>query len=113
MTVYLHGFFIYFSQEYDKAKGIPYKLIFLRRVWTQVNPGDDPIADAVFIYPQVICCTMCLSVNNFIVLPIHLFKELYKYLRGYYKLGIDEVAYLAALILKYKYKSGWNCPEIT
>ncbi|XP_046852558.1 unconventional myosin-VIIb-like isoform X3 [Xenia sp. Carnegie-2017] len=77
--------------EYDKAKGIPYKLIFLRRVWTQVNPGDDPIADAVFIYPQ----------------------EVYKYLRGYYKLGIDEVAYLAALILKYKYKSGWNCPEIT
>ena len=38
---------------YNKAKGIPYKLIFLRRVWNGVYPGQDPIADAVFLYPQV------------------------------------------------------------
>lgn len=41
------------SIVYNKAKGIPYKLMFLRRVWTNIHPGQDPIADAIFLYPQV------------------------------------------------------------
>ncbi|XP_028401436.1 unconventional myosin-VIIa-like isoform X2 [Dendronephthya gigantea] len=76
---------------YNKAKGIPYKLMFLKRVWKEIHPGNDPIADAVFLYPQ----------------------EVSKYLRGYYKLTIEEASCFAALILKSKFGNRWNCPEIT
>ena len=27
--------------------------MFLRRVWKEIHPGHDTIADAVFLYPQV------------------------------------------------------------
>jgi hypothetical protein len=28
-------------------------LLFLKRVWKEIYPGQDAIADAVFLYPQV------------------------------------------------------------
>ena len=42
-----------FYVVYNKAKGIPYKLLFLRRVWSSISPGHDTVADAIFLYPQV------------------------------------------------------------
>lgn len=59
----------------------PYQLVFLRKLWLNVQPGRDKYADELFHYPQ----------------------EVAKYLSGYYRLPKELIAKMAALIYVVQY----------
>ena len=62
--------YIFLYIVYNKAKGIPYKLLFLKRIWKGISPGQDPIADGVFLYPQV-----SISIYYYILVVFVSFRE--------------------------------------
>uniref|UniRef100_A0A4W5MWT8 Myosin VIIA n=1 Tax=Hucho hucho TaxID=62062 RepID=A0A4W5MWT8_9TELE len=66
----------------------------MKKLWTNIMPGKDSMADSIF----------------------HYYQELPKYLRGYHKCSRDEVFQLGALIYRVKFeedKSQFpNIPEM-
>ncbi|CAD5234536.1 unnamed protein product [Bursaphelenchus xylophilus] len=64
----------------SEPRVLSYKLLLMKKIWTEVNPGDDLQGDIVLHFPQ----------------------ELPKYLRGYYNIKEEEVTRLAALIMRAK-----------
>ncbi|XP_068143632.1 LOW QUALITY PROTEIN: myosin-VIIa [Drosophila tropicalis] len=55
-----------------------YQLHFMRKLWLNIQPGEDPNGDLIFTYPQ----------------------ELHKYLKGYYPIDCEQASHLAALIYR-------------
>ncbi|TNN54021.1 Unconventional myosin-VIIb [Liparis tanakae] len=74
------------SETFKKGKkvkeghptNVPYRVIFKRKLWFNVSPGKDLIADLTFHFPQ----------------------ELPRYLRGYHKCTKEEMADLGGLLFR-------------
>ncbi|XP_045469872.1 myosin-VIIa-like [Harmonia axyridis] len=68
---------------------VDYKIFFLKRIWMNAIPGEDPIADQMFYYPQ----------------------EVQKYLLGYHKCSKQDAVKLASLITRVKSDKINNNPQ--
>ncbi|EDW04273.1 myosin-VIIa [Drosophila grimshawi] len=64
-----------------------YQLHFMRKLWLDCQPGNDPNADVIFNYPQ----------------------ELHKYLKGYYAIDLELALQLVRLIYKASHEQGEGC----
>nr|XP_039263325.1 unconventional myosin-VIIa-like [Styela clava] len=73
--------FVEFVRDKTDNDSSRYQVIFMRKLWNDVVPGEDPIADEKFHYPQ----------------------EVLNFLRSYHKCTKEEGTQLAALIYRNKY----------
>nr|XP_016936706.1 myosin-VIIa isoform X1 [Drosophila suzukii] len=70
---------IYWLRQQKTVRSISdghYQLHFMRKLWLNNLPGDDPNGDVIFSYPQ----------------------ELHKYLKGYYPIDCEQASLLAGLV---------------
>lgn len=77
--------------------------MFMRKLWLNVNPGIDPVADLMFHFPQVFSQTR--SFKPHCIAPIHDFcgastQEVPKYLKGRHKCTKEDMIHLGGLLFR-------------